>query len=77
MVCFALAGLRRLLLAWSLAKLASLVRTMLGLLDLREPRLGRSLAKLASLVRSILDLLELSRRAWLARSWRSPIIVFQ
>ena len=50
LVCFALAGLRRLHLACSLAKLASLVRTMLGLLDLRRLRLPRSLEMLASLV---------------------------
>ena len=44
MVClvwFALAGLRIMHLACSLAKLASLIRTMLGLLDLRRLRLAR------------------------------------
>ena len=57
MVClvwFALAGLRIMHLACSLAKLASLIRTMLGLLDLRRLRLARSLA---SLVLTILGVL--------------------
>ena len=64
MVCFALAGLRIMDLACSLAKLASLIRTMLGLLDLRRLRLARSLA---FLVMTILGLLGLRRRR-LARS---------
>ena len=55
-VCFALAGLRIMDLACSLAKLASLIRTMLGLLDLRRMRLARSL------VLTILSLLGLRRR---------------
>ena len=53
-VCFALADLRVMDLACSLAKIASLIRTMLGLLDLRRLRLARSLA---SLVLTILGLL--------------------
>ena len=67
LVCFALAGLRRLYLACKLAKLASLVRTMLGLLYLQRLSLARSLAKLASLVRTIRVLLGFRRRR-LARS---------
>ena len=67
LVCFPQAGLRRLHLACSLAKLASLVRTMLGLLDLRRLRLPRSLAMLASLVQTIVGLLGLRGRR-LARS---------
>ena len=50
-VCFALLGLRRLRMARSLAKLASVKWTMLGLLDLRRLRLAHSLAELASLTR--------------------------
>ena len=50
--------------ACSLAKLASLIRTMLGLCDLQRLRLARSLAKLASFVRTILGLLGLRRRRW-------------
>ena len=61
LVCFALAGLWRLHLACSLAKLASLVRTVLGLLDLRRQRLARSLTKLTSLVMTILGLLGLGQ----------------
>ena len=61
-----LLDLRKLRLARSLAKLALLARTMLGLLgllDLRRWRLTRSLTKLALLVQTMLGL----RRLRLAR----------
>ena len=56
LVCFALAGLRVLRLARSLAKFALLVRTMRGLRDLRRVRVARLLADLASLVPTELEL---------------------
>ena len=44
------------------AKLASLLWTMLNLLDLQRLRFARSLTKLASLVRTMLGLLDLRKR---------------
>ena len=62
LVCFTLAGLRGRRLACPLAKLASLLWTMLNLLDLRRLRFARSLTKLASLVRTMLGFLDLLTR---------------
>ena len=54
-----LLDLRRLRLAPSLAKLASLAQTMLSLLYLRRLRFNRSFAELASFAQTMLGLLVL------------------